>query len=75
MSDSHKGMFMPSDTATISASVLDFVAVFCTFDAVANIPVPNVIHMPVVDLFSSRLQYAASTDTVTVGGGGWSILV
>ena len=46
-------MFIPSDTATISASVLDFVAVLWTLDALPSIPIQRVMQIPVVDLFSS----------------------
>ena len=42
-------MFMPSETAMISAFVLDFEFSFCTLDVVIKYPLPRVTHIPDVD--------------------------
>ena len=65
---SHNGMFIPSDTAMISASVLDLEFSFWTLELVMMNPTPNVTHIPEVDFMLSRIAKAASIDTVTLGG-------
>ena len=59
---------MPSDTAMISASVLDLELSLCTLELAIKYPTPNVIHVPEVDRISFLLANAASIDTVTWGG-------
>ena len=61
-------MFIPSDTAMISASVLDLELSFWTLELEIKHPFPSVTHMPEVDFICSRLANAASTETITRGG-------
>ena len=62
------GMFMPSETAIISDSVLDLEFSFWTLELEIKFPTPNVTHIPEVDFICSLLANAASIDTVTVIG-------
>ena len=50
-----KGTFMPSETAMISDSVLDFELSFCTFELDVKLPTPKVTQIPDVDFIFSRL--------------------
>ena len=61
-------MFIPSDTAMISASVLDLELSFCSLELAMKYPTPKVTHVPEVDLMSFRFANAASIDTMTCGG-------
>ena len=61
-------MFIPSETAMISASVLDLEFSFWTLELEMKFPTPNVMHIPEVDFIFSRFANAASMDTVTFGG-------
>jgi hypothetical protein len=65
---SESGTFIPSETAMISASVLDLEFSSWTLDLDMKLPTPEVTHMPDVDVMSSRLANTASVDTVTLGG-------
>ena len=58
------GMFMPSETAIISDSVLDLEFSFWTLELVIKNPAPKMMHIPEVDFMKSRLANAASIDTV-----------
>ena len=62
-------MFMPSDTAMISDSVLDLEFSFWTLELEMKFPTPNVTHIPEVDFIKSRLANAASIDTVVIVPG------
>ena len=65
---SQSGMFMPSETAIISDSVLDLEFSFWTLELEIKYPTPHVTHIPEFNFICSLLANAASIDTVTVIG-------